>query len=431
MTCHRLTSRPAFYRATHGHALRPFAVAIAVLLSLGLGSGVRGQGLLDIGAGPLEAINLPLSGSFNSSLGWDSDAGSRSSGQGGVGRGATSTGPSGESAVWQNTLNLSYGRAFSDGRNLSVNGNYGNVFYFDPPPGVDDMDHNFRMSASYSHQLSKSLSISDSIYISYETEPNYDVGLSINRPNSGYFLVSNNLSADYRWNRRFTSVTRYTFSTIVYDDEALEQEGYVNHQFSEQFRYSFKRRLTGTATYRYGMRTYEDNAEGDYSSHSLLAGINYGWNRRLSLTANAGLEYRLYDGEIDDQLAPRVEASASYTLAKRTRARWVHSLSLDETGRAGEQSGYSYRTGLSLSHGVSRRLNTNASINYIFADYGDSPSGLEDSTENTFYGSLGIGYNVWKNVSLTASYSYSLVSSNDGSEDYVRHRFFAGVSYAF
>jgi outer membrane autotransporter protein len=56
---------------------------------------------------------------------------------------------------------------------------------------------------------------------------------------------------------------------------------------------------------------------------------------------------------------------------------------------------------------------------------------LEDSTENTFYGSLGVGYNVWKNVSLTASYSYSLVSSSDGSEDYVRHRFFAGVSYAF
>jgi hypothetical protein len=226
-------------------------------------------------------------------------------------------------------------------------------------------------------------------------------------------------------------VTRYTFSTIIYDDETLEQEGYMNHQFSEQFRYSFKRRLSGTATYRYGMRTYEDNGEGDYGSHSLLAGINYGWNRRLSLTANAGLEYRLYDGEIDDQLAPRVEASASYTLAKRTRARWVHSLSLDETGRAGEQSGYTYRTGLSLNHGVTRRLNTNASINYIFADYGDSPSGLEDSTENTFYGSLGVGYNVWKNVSLTANYTYSLVSSNDGSEDYVRHRFFAGVSYAF
>ena len=148
MTCHCLTSRPAFHRATHGHALRRFAVAIAVLLSLGLGPNVRSQGLLDIGAGPLEAINLPLSGSFNSSLGWDSDAGSRSSGQGGVGRGATSTGPSGESAVWQNTLNLAYGRAFSNGRNLSVSGNYGNVFYFDPPSGVDDMDHNFRMSAA-------------------------------------------------------------------------------------------------------------------------------------------------------------------------------------------------------------------------------------------------------------------------------------------
>jgi hypothetical protein len=319
------------------------------------------------------------------------------------------------------------------GRNrLGFRGSYTNLFYFDPPAGVDDMDHNGQFVMDFSREISRSLTLSDSLYLSYETEPNYEIGVAVNRGNTGYFLGSNRLSADYRWNRRFSTVTGYTVSSILYDEDTLDAESYVRHQLSQQFRYTFKRRLVGTFTYRYGMTLYDTNDTGDYFSHSALAGVDYAWNRRLSVNAAAGVEYRTYDdGTLDDELAPRVEASLNYILAKRTSARWVHSLSLDDSGRAGAQSGYAYRTSLALQHTLTRRLGTSLSLNYIHQEYGDSPEGLPDTTEDTFYTSLAVNYRLWKTWSLTGNYSYTVVSSDDEFAEYDRHRIFFGVSYVF
>lgn len=408
------------------HGIRRWLVGLSSGLSLA--GAVAAQGLLDIGESFIEDFELPFSGVYSSSLGWDSDAGNRDRGfTGGVRR----TSDAGESMIWQNALSLGYGVKLSDRDSLSFNGNYSNVFFFDPPPGRDDMDHNLRVGVRYSRQVSQNLSISDSFYVSYEMDPNYDVGLSVSRPTSGHFLASNRLSANYQWSARFSTSTGYSFSTVIYEDNSLDRESYFRHGISQDFRYAFKRQLKGVFTYRTGFTDYDTNDDNGQSyTHALMAGIDWSPKRRFSMTGRVGANLRVYDGELDDRLAPRAELGMNYVVAKRTSARWLNVLGLDDTGRAGLQSGYSYRTSLSLGHGFTRRLNGNASLNYVHSDYSDGRNGLEDATEDSFALQLGMSYFLWRSVSLTGSYSFSLVAE-DGMDDYRRHRVLLGMSYSF
>jgi hypothetical protein len=294
------------------------------------------------------------------------------------------------------------------------------------------MDHNFRASMRYRRQINRSFSLTNNTFVSYENDPNYDIGLSVNRPTSGYFLLANTLSGTYQWNRRLSTVTSYSFNTIVYEDQSLEGEGYRRHQFSNQFRYSFKRRLTGTLTYRYGFSEYEDNEEGDGVNQSLLAGVDYNWNRRTSVSFKAGVEHQSYDdAEREDEYAPRLEAAFGYVLGKRTNIRWSHSLGFDDTGRAGSLSGYTYRTYLSIGHGFSRRLNGSLSLSYVHSNFSDGVDDAPDSQEQSYFANAGLGYQLWRNISVQANYSYSLVTDDDDPEDYRRHRVFLGLMYSF
>lgn len=407
---------------------RPIGRWLAGLLGgLSLTGGVAAQGLLELGESFLEEAELPFSGAYSSSLGWDSDAGNRNRGFSSRGRSITE---GGGSMVWQNSLSLGYGVKMGKNDSLSFNGSYANTFFFDPPPGTDDMDHNLRVGLRYSRQVSRQLTLSDSAYVSYEMDPNYDVGLSVTRPTSGYFVASNSLRAQYQWTTRFSTSTGYSFSTILYEDSSLDRESYLRHGLTQDFRYSFKRQLTGVFTYRLGFTDYEGNDNGDSYTHALLAGADWKPKRRFSMTGKVGANYRVYDGDLDNRWAPRVELGLNYAVAKRTSAQWLNMLGLDDTGRAGSQSGYTYRSSLSVGHSFTRRLSGNASVNYIHSDYEDGLGGLNDATEDTISLRLGASYSLWRAVSVFGNYSYTLISE-DGMDDYRRHRVLLGLSYAF
>lgn len=433
-----------FSSATRPPRFKGLRVPLVLGAAVVVASGVGAQGLMDIGPRYWPELDVPLTGSFNSSIGWDSEPGAGSGFSTGSGVGGRDPGaPEGDSMVWQNSINLAY-QAKSKGRNrFGITGNYSNLWYFDPPAGVDEFDNTGRVTVVLARELTRSLTLTNSAYVSYQTDPDFDTGETVNQRTTGYFLGSNNLSADYQWNRRLTTVTGWRISSVLYEDDTLDNESYVRNELSQQFRYAFKRRLTGTLTYRYTIADYEESEVGDdsdYQASVVLAGVDYAWNRRLSISASAGVEYRTYDAsDFDDEVAPRVEAAVNYILAKRTTARWVNAFSLDDSGRTGSQSGgYSYRTGLSLNHIFTRRLSGNLALNYVFQNYGDSveidgvqSGGINEGDENTFYASIGFNYRLWKTWGLTGSYSYSMVNSDDELSDYDRSRVFFGVSYTF
>ncbi len=392
-------------------------IAIATL-ALGLTvSASKGQGLLSIGANRDYEEKIPFSVTLASSVGWDSNMNT------------TATNET-ESGYWQNGVSATY--AAGDKTNhLSVGAHYSNIWYFDPAPGTEDSYNNARVTLDYVTQISPRLTISDSFYLAYETEPDFLIGASINRRTSQYTYGYNNLAVSYAWARRFSTVTGYTLTGISYDDEVNSSQDHLEHIFSQQFRYSVSRMTTGTVDYRYKMTDYDNNTDAESTSHYLLAGIDHSFSPLLAGSLRVGAEIRDYDGPISDETRPYLEGSLNYRAGKNTMIRWYHFLGADDSDYAGFQSSYSYKTGVSMQHQLTERLAGNLALHYLNQQFEDSPYDVPDQTDNTFAGSAGVDYRLWRNIGLNATYWYTNTDSDNEFRTYERHRISLGLTATF
>lgn len=395
--------------------MKNFAFAI---LSCAIGlSTARSQGLLSIGANRDYEDKVPFSVTVASSVGYDSNMNSSSVDEH-------------SSGYVQNGVSVYY--PMGDKRNhLNLGAHYSNIWYFDPAEGSEEMYHNARVTLDFVRQISPRLLISDSFYLAYETEPDMLIGASVNRRTNQYLYGYNNVSVSYAWTQRFSTVTGYTITGIWYEDSALQNSDSLTHIFSNQFRYSLSRTTTATLDYRFQVISYDSNPDADSTSHFILAGVDHSFSPTLAGSLRGGVEMRSYDGPLGDRDVPYLEAALNYRAGKNTTLRWFHFLGLDDSDQAGFHSGYSYRTGLSVDQRLTDRLNGTLALHYIYQEYTDSPVGLPDQTDNTFAGSVGLDYRLWRNIGLNASYWYSNVSSDNAFREFDRHRVSVGVTATF
>lgn len=407
----------------------------ATLLTLCAASGVQSQGLLSIGPIFDDGQTVRFGGTYTSSLGWDSNPRSGFSGRGG------GDDDSEGSAFWSNGISLVTQRGKPDNR-LLLNGSYSNTWYLDTSPGTEDMAHNGRLGLNYSRQLSRRWRVSNSFNTTYSTDPEFDVGETVNRRTGGSLYLSNNLSASCIWTHRISTVTGYSFSTVMYDDESggetdssLGSEEFIRNGVSQQFRYILDRRTTLTASYRFSQTNYSDDSDGDSRSHFFLFGGDRAFERGFSISGSGGVQYREYIETGEGRASPYGEAALNYR-RDLTSVRWHHRVGMEDTGnaaRAGQQGGdggYSYRTGLSLSHQFSRRLSFNASANYVYQTFPRGFGGEGDNVEETVDGRLGLHYKLRRRVGMGFNYYYTTVISDNPFEEYDRHRFSLGVTIA-
>jgi hypothetical protein len=395
--------------------MKNFAFAI---LSCSFGLTVaHGQGLLSIGATRDYEDTIPFSVTVASSVGWDSNMNSSSVDEH-------------ESGYWQNGVSIYY--PMGDKRNhLNLGAHYSNIWYFDPAEGSDEFYNNARFTLDFVRQISPRLLISDSFYIAYETEPDFLVGASINRRTSQYLYGYNNLSVSYAWTPRFSTVTGYTITGIWYEDDDLDGNDALTHTISQQFRYSLSRTTTATLDYRFQVVDYDNNPTADSTSHFVLAGVDHSFSPNLAGSIRGGAQFRSYDGPPGDRTEPYGEAALNYRVGKDTTLRWFHFLGMDDSELAGFASGYSYRTGLTLEQRLADRLTGHLSLQYVYQEFSDSPIGAPDQEDNTFAGSVGLDYRLWRNIGLNASYWYTNVDSDNPFREYERHRVSFGVTATF
>jgi uncharacterized protein (PEP-CTERM system associated) len=135
-------------------------------------------------------------------------------------------------------------------------------------------------------------------------------------------------------------------------------------------------------------------------------------------------------GSSSDSVSPYLEGALNYRVGKDTTLRWFHYLGYDESDLGGSGESYSYRTGLSASHRFNDRLTGNVDLHYIHFT-SDGISNINELSEDTVSLSLGFDYRLWKKVSLTGSYSYTNVSSDESFREYDRQRMSIGVSAQF
>jgi opacity protein-like surface antigen len=376
----------------------------------------RSQGLLSIGANRDFEEKVPFSVTVASSVGYDSNM--------------NSSAEEHESGYWQNGVSLYF--PTGDKRNhLNLGLHYSNIWYFDPAPGSDEFYNNGRVTLDFVRQISPRLLIADSLYVAYETEPDYLIGASVNRRTNQYLYGYNNFSVTYAWTQRFSTVTGHTITGIWYEDDILEGSNNLTNIFHNQFRYSLSRTTTVTLDYRYSITEYEDNPDADSQSHFILLGVDHSFSPQLAGSLRGGVQLRSYDGPLDDRDVPYVEGALNYRVGKNTTLRWYHWLGLEDQDLAGFQSGFSYRTGLTVEQRLTDRLTGSLSAHYIWQEYSESPVGLPDQTDNTFAGSVGLDYRIWRNIGLNASYWYTNVDSDSPFREYERHRVSVGITATF
>lgn len=392
-------------------------VAIATLAAGLTLSAVHGQGLLSIGADKDYEEKIPFSVTLASSIGWDSNQN-------------TSSFNEQESGYWQNGVSLLY--STGDKRNhLNVGAHYSNIWYFDPAPGTDEVYHNARFTLDYVKDVSPRLTIADSFYLAYETEPDYLIGASSNRRTSQYLYGYNNLAVSYAWTRRLQTVSSYTITGIRYDDDATNYNDRLEHILAQQFRYAISRTTNATLDYRFKIRDYEHNDDANLTAHYVLAGVDHSFSPLLAGSLRVGAEFLDYEGPVGSHTNPYVEGALNYKAGKHTTLRWYHYLGDDSSDLPGFQRGYSYKTGLSVNHQFSDRLSGNLGLHYLHQEFSDSIAGLDDQEDDTFAGSLGVDYRVWRNIGLNATYWYTNTSSDNAFREYERHRISFGVTATF
>lgn len=377
-----------------------------------LSSSTYAQGLLSLGQRDEFEKKLPFSVTVGVGAGWDSNVNLSSSDEQ-------------ESGFIKGTIIAEY--STGDRRtSYSVGLTYNPFYYLDAPDGMDDFQQSASINFGFRHRATPRLTISDSLYFAYEYEPNYQIGTSVARRTQPYIYGYNNLNVAYAWTKRFSTVSGYTISGIDYDDDSESGENYTSHLFSQDFRYAFTRQTTGVLTYRYGMTEY-DNGFGDYTSQYYLAGVDHSFSRRTTGSFRAGAEVRDRDNS-GSSTNPYAEASFSHSIAKQTYVRWYGRYGFEDADIGNTTERTSLRTGVSFQQRFTNRLGGNLGANYIFDRF---EGGGSDFDDNIIEISLGLDYNVYKNLVLNTGYSFTTTSSDESNREYDRHILSLGVTAKF
>jgi hypothetical protein len=137
---------------------------------------------------------------------------------------------------------------------------FGATQYIDDAERGEDLFYNARVAFNITHEISRRLSVSDNLYVTWESEPDYGVGVTTGRRAGQYAYGYNNASVAYAWSERVTTTTGYTVEAVKYLDDELvaEMEDRLSHIFSQQISYALNRTTSLTAEYRYRITQYDD-----------------------------------------------------------------------------------------------------------------------------------------------------------------------------
>lgn len=377
-----------------------------------LSSSAHAQGLLSLGQRDEFEKKLPFSVTVGLGAGWDSNVNlSHSDEQ--------------DSIFYKASLIAEY--STGDRRtSYSFGLTYNPFYYADAPEGIDDFQQSGSINFALRHRATPRLTITDNLYFAYEFEPNYQIGTSVARRTQPYVYGYNNLGVAYAWTKRFSTVSGYTISGIDYDDDSEAGENYLTHLFSQDFRYAFTKVTTGVLTYRYGITEYDNNF-GDYTSQYFLAGVDHSFNRRTTGSIRGGVEVRDRDNG-GSSSNPYVEASFSHSVAKQTYVRWYGRYGFEDADIGNSTERNSLRTGVSVQQRFTNRLAGNIGANYIHDSFEGGSDSFDDDIVEV---SLGLDFNVYRNLVLNAGYSFTTTSSDVENREYDRNILSLGMTAKF
>lgn len=301
----------------------------------------------------------------------------------------------------------------------------GNFFLLDYTPSFvvfldNDSENSFDQDARFEArwQLQK-LSLSAQAAFVSKNETNNELGTRLQHTG-----ISAGLSARYQFTERTSAELGGFFQSDDYEEGSgnteYRAEGYLNYELTPL--------IDLGAGVAFGIVDVENAARQSFER--LLARGSYELTGKITAHAQAGVEFRQYDGAGDEQTNPIFEVDFTYEPAELTRIgigayrRVIPSITEPEDSVDA--------TGIYLSFGRTLRtgLRLVAELGYEHSEYEDT--GEESArSDDYFFGRLGLIYNfaTWGSAGL--AYEYRNNDSSRSASGYTNNRVAVEFSFTF
>lgn len=303
--------------------------------------------------------------------------------------------------------------------------------------GNGEKDVNTSLDLSLSYSASRRLTLVGSVNAVYTAEPDFAANVGPTQRAGNYFTTADALSAAYQWSRRFSTVSRYSFLLVRYEDNATA--AFTDRQenlFGEEFRFDVRRDTVLVATYRLLLVNYVTNPL-DSTTNFLLAGAEHVFNRRLQGQARGGVSFRSFD-QGGSEVDPEFEGSLDYALGNQSSIGWTGRYGVEQPTVQNAASQITFRTGLQFRYAFTGRISTAIGVNYQHNDnQGGVPTGgsvqpTADSFASDVYDvSVGLRYQINRHFDADLGLQHSESTSADSTQNYSRNIYSIGVNVAF
>ena len=380
--------------------------------------------------GPSLLSPLPLHLSLKIDEGYDDNVGTRTTGGGG-------------SLFTDGTLTLSYDR--NDVRTkVSLICVAGGTYYFFNAPNPYDVKATLALSLS--HNISARLTLAASIYVGYQTQPDFSSNVGLNNRAGNYLNTVDKFTATYHWTSRFATVPTFTFQRIQYENSSAgASQNRSNYTFGEQFRFHLSPRTQLVPEYRFEIVNYDSLAPRDSTTHYVLFGVDEDFSSRLKFVVRGGATMRSFNND-GSRTDPNFEGSLDYALAPRSSLSWLTNYGVEEPNSStsltsAPLSRTTLRTGLLLRYALSARITANVT-GYYHHDENQgttSPGTVQPGFSQDSYDlSLILRYAINRRFAFDLGFQRSQVisgrssgSSSQLTQPYLRDRYSAGLSFNY
>jgi putative beta-barrel porin BBP2 len=294
-------------------------------------------------------------------------------------------------------------------------------------------DVNAYLDLSVAHQVTPRLTLSGTVDTAYRNEPDFGENVGPDQRVGNYFKSDDGISAAYQWTRRFATVSSYSLRLVRYEDSFVASfTDREEHTLGEEFRFDLSRATILVADYQFLAVNY-DSFPRDSITHFLLLGVEQTLTRRLKAQARVGASYRSFEGE-ESRTDPTFEGTLDYAINSLSSLSWSMRYSVEEPVVREALSRTTFRTGVQLRYGFTRRISGVLGLNY---HHDETKEGLTAATSGPAFSTdalqivLGLRYQITRHLDWDISYEHSETDSSAAISGYSRNRYSTGLSFTF
>jgi hypothetical protein len=221
-------------------------------------------------------------------------------------------------------------------------------------------------------------------------------------------------------------VAKYRFINLAYDSASLSADlDRSENLLGLEVNYAYLPETKLVAEYRYQTVGYDTDASfKDKTSHYFMGGFDYNPGKQLLVSGRAGLENRERESG-SDTTAPYIELSSRYTYTEGSYLAVGYSYSFEEPSDVDRFTDNQVnRLFANVQHQLSGAFTASGSLTYEPSQLQGrpGPTGSVDIEETTTRLGLALSWRPNKNWTLTGTYDYDDVSSDDANRSQNRDR---------